>query len=93
MRQRESDLALLRSILSPANDPELSNYERIAFSGMLTDVAFARVSQLSKSQRVWANDVSLRLKPIDVSKVPRGREVPTPAALQNLPKSPPKRST
>ena len=35
MSQRESDLALLRSILSPGNAPELSEYEKMAFAGML----------------------------------------------------------
>ncbi len=92
MRQRESDLALLRSILSPGNAPELSEYEMTAFGGMLLDLSGARISRLSKSQLSWAQDVAARLKPIDVSKVPRGREVATPAVLTNLPKAPPKRA-
>jgi hypothetical protein len=93
MRQRESDLALLRSILSPANEPEFSAYERVAFAGMLENLTSANISRLSNSQRQWANDVSARLKPLDSQKVLRGREVPAPSILQNLPKSPPKRVT
>jgi hypothetical protein len=104
VRQRESDLALLRSILSPANDPEVSAYERGAFAEMLAQLEGVGgdgcskcnsqfISRLAPKQRAWANDVAARLKPIDVSKVLRGREVPTPAVLQKLPKSPPKRTT
>jgi hypothetical protein len=93
MRQRESDLALLRSILSPGNEPELSAYELAAFGGMLSDLLSAKISRLSDRQRQWTNDVAARLKPLDAKKVLRGREVPTPTVLQNLPKSPPKRAT
>jgi hypothetical protein len=89
VRQRESDLALLRGILSPGNNPEVTPYERGAFEGMVRDLHTA--SRLTDRQRAWANDVAARLKPIDVSKVPRGREVATPPALQNLPKSPPRK--
>ena len=92
MRQRESDLALLRSILSPGNDPELSDYEKMAFVGMAHVLTTGDASRLSDRQRQWANDVADRLKPIDVSKVPRGREIATPAVLTNLPKAPPKRA-
>lgn len=92
MRQRESDLALLRSILSPGNDPELESHERSAFVGMLDDLIAGTHSHMTDRQRGWAIDVADRLKPIDVSKVPRGREVATPAVLTNLPKAPPKRA-
>lgn len=88
---RTSDLALLSRILQPGNDPELSPYEKAAFTGMQQDLQSGQVA-LTLRQRAFATEVEKRLQPFDTSKVPRGREVITPAVLrQPLPKRPPGR--
>lgn len=81
--QREADLELLEKILHSGNAPELSENEVLAFQGMFDDLRTGERTVLSKRQRKWANETWERVKPIDNSKVPRGREVPTPAVLMN----------
>jgi hypothetical protein len=101
VRQREVDLELLRGILSPANEPEVTPYERCAFGRILGELEIGRVggaygrfiSRLTVSQRIWAQDVAARLKPLDSTKVLRGREVEEPAALRVKPLKPPVRRT
>jgi hypothetical protein len=89
VRQRELDLALLRAILSPANEPELGGQEQVGFTDMLDKLVSGQHSRLTPKQRSWATDVESRLRPIDVSKVPRGREVVEPEALKKRPLKPP----
>jgi hypothetical protein len=93
VRQRELDLALLRAILDLANEPELGGQEQVGFTDMLDKLVSGQYSRLTPKQRSWATDVELRLRPIDVSKVPRGREVVEPEALRVKPKKPPARVT
>lgn len=87
------DILLLQEILQPSNAPELTDGERDAFADMLADLQSGERSVLSRKQRAWAEETAARLKPIDATKVPRGREVPTPKVLQQLPKRPPPRRT
>lgn len=101
VRQREVDLALLREILSSANEPELSGYEKAAFTRMLAELEAGsckdgfgntrKILSLTAKQRLWAQDVSLRLKPFDSKLIPRGREIKTPEILLKRPLRPPTR--
>ena len=85
-----TDEALLDSILAPANEPELSEYERAAFFGMRGDLWRGKQHKLSVKQRRFAGLVWDRIKPIDASSVPRGCEVVPPEVLRRpLPKRPP----
>lgn len=90
--QHTSDLDLIGRILDERNWPEISYFERTSFRQMREWVAATPYRTLSLKQRAWAHEVWQRLRPIDVAKVPRGREVATPAVLRNLPKKPPGRT-
>ena len=81
---------------------KVSASESSAFESMLgklTSGAYAGAyAVLTQAQRKWAKGVKERameapeyLNEWSSGKVPRGKEVPTPAVLQNLPKSPPPR--
>ncbi len=88
---RESDLHLLNTILHPSNHHELTQVEIDAFARMRAELMAGERHMLSKRQRSWAEEVDARLKPIDASKVPCGREIESPWMLrpENLPKRPP----
>ncbi len=86
---READLKLLRSVMAPANEAERSAGESQAFGEMLSLMESGERHVLSDKQRRWALEVAARLRPVRAADVPRGREVPTPPVLQNLPKKPP----
>ena len=94
---RANDLRALRGLLESES---LTEPEAVAFENMLADITGATpFRQLTARQREWAMarcdalgvvviDPAIRNKD-----VPRGREVPTPAILANLPKSPPRKRT
>jgi hypothetical protein len=67
-----------------------------AYGGVLgpESASGRRFQQLTDRQRDWAESVHQRIVPqyanlVSRGLVPRGREVPTPPVLQNLPKKPP----
>lgn len=74
----------------------LGDFEREAFADMKMGLVTNQRQALSEKQRAWVDQVAERYRPTyenawSAGKVPRGREVSTPAALQNLPKRPPPR--
>lgn len=86
-------------LLSTALDMDLADAVRAAFEDMQHKVDRY---PLSKKQRDWLKAVIAGekydpdpeyLNLMSSGKVPRGREVATPAVLQNLPKKPPPRRT
>jgi hypothetical protein len=99
---RADDLSMLNELLNDHAD-ELTDVETEAFAGMRFDLtAYAGLSsargpgfhQLTDKQRDWVETVHQRLVTtyenlVSRGLIPRGREVPTPAILQNLPKRPP----
>jgi hypothetical protein len=91
MNDRSEDVKLLETLLNPSNDPELSEYERNMFVSMLNRLQTGEYQRLSRKQRTMATEVHERLKPIEASKVARGKAVELPEVLrpENLPKSPP----
>lgn len=80
-----TDLQLLGLILSDVHD--LTPGEYVAFVNMRNHLR----EFLSKKEREWAEEVARRVMPYDSKDAPRGREVPLPDVLRNLPKSPPGR--
>lgn len=75
---------------------ELSETETHAFADMKAglenyEMEAGEVGRLSKRQRAWLEEVGRRVVPIRAEDAPRGREVPTPEVLKNLPKRPPGR--
>lgn len=94
--ERDADIALLHTLL---DDSELRPDEREAFSTMLDELVGPQgFPCLTPSRRRWAREVAARVRPgayenlVSSGRVPRGREVPTPAVLQHLPKKPPGRT-
>jgi hypothetical protein len=70
--------------------------EIITLAGWLEDLDEGTIRCLSPRRRTWANDALDRFEPraanlVSRGLVPRGREVPTPAVLRNLPLKPPGR--
>jgi hypothetical protein len=104
MSQREDDLNALSELLEHHAD-ELSEVELEAFNDMRfslqayggTDIpSRGKFQMLTTKQREWVTTVHERIIPayanlVSRGLVPRGREVPTPPVLQNLPKRPPQR--
>ncbi len=106
MSQRETDLSMLSELLDHHVD-EMTEKEVEAFADMRFDLqAYGEIlkntsagrgfHQLTDKQRQWVTSVHERLIPaysnlVSRGLVPRGREVPTPAVLLNLPKKPPPR--
>lgn len=101
LEQRDKDLALLKTLLDQPlamegekwSDDEIRPNEYDAFSDMLEGLQ-EDWPKLTDKQRDWATAVAERIgcaPPISADDVPRGKEVPTPSVLQNLPKSPPRR--
>ena len=102
MSTRDDDLEMLKTLLDEHVE-ELSEAEVEAFADMRFNMtAYEKVGgqehrrQLSAKQREWVTSVHERMVPAYVNLVsrglvPRGREVPTPAVFQNLPKKPPPR--
>jgi len=85
------DARMLRELLSLEEDEERFNVK--AFQDMLD-----RDRPLSPKQRTWVRGVYENIigEPqyenlISSGKAPRGKEVPTPEVLRNLPKRPPTR--
>lgn len=97
---RENDLRMLAELLKHHAE-NLTDAETEAFASMRFDLTTYgpgpfEVFKLSEKQRAWVTSVYERLVPqysnlVSRGLVPRGREVPTPAVLKNLPKRPPKR--
>lgn len=89
------DLDMLNELLEKHLE-ELSDVEVEAFADMRFCLKMVAQSALTKKQREWVTAVQKRIVPqyenlVSNGLVPRGREVPTPPALQNLPKRPPPR--
>jgi hypothetical protein len=98
MGRRETDLRMLNELLNDHAD-ELTGWETEAFADMRLDLT-GHVDhldwELSPKQRDSVRAAYERIKPqyenlVSRGLVPRGREVPTPAVLQHLPKRPPVR--
>lgn len=99
MSQRDDDLRVLNELLgSGAPNAEMTDVEVEAFASMRFDLTAYhddyRQDQLTEKQRAWVTSVHKRLVPqyanlVSQGLVPRGREVPTPKVLQDLPKRPP----
>jgi len=96
MTHRDSDLKMLKEILEHSDD--LNGNEVEAFADMQFDLTAYenkdRFHELTEKQREWVKRVHERVVPaysnlVSGGLAPRGREVPTPPALQNLPKKPP----
>jgi hypothetical protein len=91
--QRDDDLGALAELLDRYAD-ELTDAETEAFAGMRFNLTAGPRQQLTDKQRAWVLGVRERVVPqyanlVSQGLVPRGREVPTPPVLQNLPKRPP----
>ena len=74
----------------------ITEAEREAFADMKTDLESGARRALSRKQLEWAKQVRERFAPTyenawSEGRVPKGRDVETPAALKFLPKSPPRR--
>lgn len=92
----EADEQLLRDLLdwSEENDPDGEKFSRAPFEQMLR-----RNRPLTEPQRAWARSLmeqhaggAVHYQNLaSTGRLVRGREVPTPAVLQNLPKKPPGR--
>ena len=104
MSHRESDLSALSELLDRHADeltePELEAFADMRFSlqayGGTEIPSKGKYQQLTEKQREWVTSVHERLIPdyanlVSRGLVPRGKEVPTPPVLQNLPKRPPQR--
>lgn len=96
LAHRDDDLAMLRRLVDDyATD--LSDLERDAFDDMLEQLTSGAFGVLTAKQRDWAKTVAERVGAVGYDnlvssgRVPRGREVPTPAVLQRLPLKPPGR--
>jgi hypothetical protein len=102
--QREKDLEMLNELLEE-HLGALSEEEVEAFASMRLDLqayggtdipSASKYRQLTGKQRQWVTSAHERFVPqyenlVSRGLVPRGREVPTPSVLQNLPKRPPLR--
>jgi hypothetical protein len=89
--QRDTDIQMLREVLA---EDSLTITERDAFVGMLDDLD--EFNCLTAPRREWLTRTHQRFHPVyenlvSSGQVPRGREVPEPAALQFKPKRPPGR--
>lgn len=107
MSQRDADLQLLDELLTKHADEITDDeteafasmrFDLQAYRGILGEASESgrRFQTLTERQRSWAAAVRERVAPqyqnlISSGAAPRGREVPTPAILQNLPKRPPPR--
>ena len=105
MTQRDDDLKLLNELLDHHADElthvEVEAFASMlfdlqAYGGILGPESESgrRFQQLTDKQRSWAAGARDRIVPqyenlVSRGLVPRGREVPTPPILQNLPKRPP----
>jgi len=105
--QREDDLRVLNELLTQhadeLSDRETEGFASMRFDltaywipGSSTRPSVPQYEHLIAKQREWVQLVYERIcgKPLTrltAGAIPRGREVPTPAVLQNLPKQPPPR--
>jgi len=105
MTQRTSDLTLLNELLNShvdeLTDVEMEAFASMrfdlqAYGGILgpESASGRRFQQLTADQRVWVMSAHERIvgKPstrLTAGEIPRGREVPLPPVLQNLPRRPP----
>jgi len=92
--ERDDDLAVLRALI---DDVDVREGERAMFVDMLDRLEDGQ-TVLTEKQRATAREAAERVgirgnyeNLISSGKAPRGREVPTPAVLLNLPKKPPGR--
>lgn len=107
MSQRDDDLQLLDELLTKHADELTDDeteafasmrFDLQAYGGVLGEASESgrRFRELTERQRAWAAAVRERVAPqyenlVSSGRAPRGREVPTPTVLQNLPKRPPTR--
>jgi hypothetical protein len=99
------DLALLAKTIKKGeelleeDDGRVSQIAVDAFKDMYARLTERFVTRLSDKQRAWAKSVWRQISDdepeyenlISNGLCPRGKEVPTPSVLQNLPKKPPPR--
>jgi hypothetical protein len=102
---RDADLALLRELLDEHSgeltDAEVEafadmRFDLQAYGGILgpESASGRKFQQLTTDQRAWATRVRERVvgpapTRLTAGEIPRGREVPTPVVLRDLPKRPP----
>jgi hypothetical protein len=90
MSQREDDIALLKEAIELARVDHKDSFE-----DMLERLEENPTWTLTQKQRAWAKEVvgkPVYENLISSGRAPHGREVPTPAVLQNRPLKPPGRS-
>lgn len=90
--KRRAHLDLLAEVLGHT----ITEKEKEAFEEMRTQVESGKYMGITERQEQWVRRVLAEHKPTytndwSAGRVPRGAEVPTPKALQNLPKFPPGR--
>lgn len=88
------DAVMLRECLALVDDID----EEVRFNARAFDEMLRRDRPLSEKQRAWVRAVHEKIcgtphyeNAWSAGRVPRGRDVPTPAVLQNLPMRPPPR--
>lgn len=92
-----TDPELLAKVLAYLPERDDSQEEmRDTFTGWLNNIKTKKIKCLKPRDRGWVNSVLDRYEPrvanlVSRGLVPRGREVPTPAVLRDLPKHPPGR--
>lgn len=96
MSLRDEDIKLLKKVLKfiDESSSEKLGTQRDSFEHMLIGLQERRFNNLTTKQRMWAK--SILDEPeyenlVSEGKAPRGREVPTPAVLQQRPLKPPGR--
>lgn len=85
---RDDDIALLKEVLDTAR----LAYVHDTFENMLEQLEGGERFLLSEKQRRWVSDILDRPTYENLAssgRLARGREVPTPAVLQNRPLKPP----
>jgi hypothetical protein len=89
---RETELKKLHDLLDHAD--ELRDDERAAFDDMRRQLVSGERQHLSQDQNKWVRERHEQVVPVyenawSAGKVPKGKDVPTPKVLQNLPLRPP----
>lgn len=90
----KKDIEVLERIV---DDVDLREGEQDAFAEMLEGLREGRYASLTRKQREWAIEVSVRIGAVGYENlvssggVPIGRPVETPQVLRNLPMKPPGR--
>ena len=82
------DLALLEELLK---EESVIGEARCVFETRHREIRNGVRACLSRRERAWAEETARKFMPMRAEDAPRGKEVPTPEVLKNLPKKPPPR--